>query len=89
MHADIEQFIEQKSIKLDKGDAVVLYTDGVTEARNEKGEMYTLDRLQDVIEKNGDLNIEELRTRIIEDVDDFRNGYEQYDDITLLTFKVN
>jgi serine phosphatase RsbU (regulator of sigma subunit) len=89
MHADIEQFIEEKSIPLEKGDAVVLYTDGVTEARNETGEMYTLDRLQRIIEENGHLGIEELRGKIIEDVDEFRHGYEQYDDITLLTFKVS
>jgi len=89
MHPEIEQFVVQKEIHLDKNDVVVLYTDGITEARNNYEKMYGLDRLQAIFQNNARLEINNLRGKILQDVNDFRDGAKQYDDITLLAFKID
>lgn len=43
---------EEKCVKLQKGDKILFYTDGVIEARNEKGELFGFDRLIDIVNKN-------------------------------------
>jgi len=92
---DLEGFIEEKEIILDKDDVVLLYTDGITEARDETGEFYELDRLQEtfgklcVIEKGFNrLSSEKLKEQLLEDIDTFsKNTVSQYDDMTLVIIR--
>ena len=82
-------FVQQK-IKLEKGDAIFLYTDGVTEALNKKNDQYGEKNLRDCLnrsEKN--LSVEELLHFVRADVDKHVDGAEQSDDITMLILKFN
>jgi len=89
---DLDGYIEEKEIILEKDDVVLLYTDGITEARNAKGKFYELDKLQDefgklcVIEKGfGRLSSNKLKEKLLEDLDNFTQGSgSQYDDMTLV-----
>lgn len=53
------------SVFLDEGDLMILYTDGITEARNARGKMLELDGLVSIIEKVVDRTPEEIRDHVI------------------------
>lgn len=74
------------SIILDKDDVIVLYTDGVTEAINDKEEMFGDNRFRDLIMKNINLSLNEVISKVTDELNTFQNN-EQFDDITLLMFK--
>jgi serine phosphatase RsbU (regulator of sigma subunit) len=79
---DISQMSEEQEFTLEKNDFMILYTDGLIEAKNQNNEQYDLKRLIDIIEKNGVEPIEKLSDIILEDVYHFLD--EQDDDITFL-----
>jgi phosphoserine phosphatase RsbU/P len=58
----------QEEIRLDPGDTVVLYTDGLTEASNDKGELFTIECLKDELLKRAHLPAEEIAATIFERV---------------------
>jgi serine phosphatase RsbU (regulator of sigma subunit) len=79
----------ETSTELKPGDALILYTDGITDARNRSMEDYTEDRLfQFAGELSRDLTARELLDAISTDVSRFTEGAEQADDITLVALKV-
>ncbi|HET8865233.1 MAG TPA: SpoIIE family protein phosphatase [Gracilimonas sp.] len=80
---------ESATIKLQSGDVLVLYTDGVTEAMNpEKTEEYEEARLIECLKKNLEKTSREIMDAVIRDITQFSEGV-QYDDITLLVLKVD
>lgn len=85
---DIGSLTKQKELSVETGDAIVLYTDGVTEAENTSGERYELPRLISAVEKHGMKPAKELHKIIMDDIYQFIGGAEQWDDITLLVMKV-
>jgi serine phosphatase RsbU (regulator of sigma subunit) len=78
---------EEKEVVLDAGDSALLYSDGLVEAHNSKGEMFGFPRLRALVAEHGDEQgslgdflLEELYAFVGED-------WEQEDDITLLTLR--
>ncbi len=82
-----EQTLEEYSIDLKINDTILLYTDGVTEAKNELLEDFGDKHFLKVLQSNINLNAEELSNKIIQEISVFSSGHEQYDDITLVIFK--
>ncbi|MCR5350709.1 MAG: SpoIIE family protein phosphatase [Acholeplasmatales bacterium] len=82
-----ESQYEEHTIKLEKGDKILLYTDGVTEAHNSNNELYGNKRLVDFVKKSKGFTVKDLVLGLKDDVDLFQNGNEQFDDITLLAFE--
>jgi sigma-B regulation protein RsbU (phosphoserine phosphatase) len=68
------------------GDMVVIYTDGLTEATNTRGEMYTIERLSEDILRNRSLRAAELADTVFATVQEFATG-ELKDDATILALK--
>jgi len=85
MFAD-QEFVSSKS-RLSKGDAVLLYTDGVSEALNPENQEYGLERLADLILKCREAKSSELLARCVEDLAIFRNGVPAFDDETLMVIQ--
>ena len=75
-------------INIGSGDVLLLYTDGVTEARNPSKEMYGEDRLHRFMDRHAKLNPKSLITALREDVRIFADGADQYDDITMVSLKI-
>ncbi len=67
------------------GELVVIYTDGVSEAMNPKGDLYGMERLRDLV-KGAEGNGEAIGKIIREDVKRHANGRAQNDDITMMVF---
>jgi phosphoserine phosphatase RsbU/P len=84
---DISEFISQTLIELNRGDIIVLYTDGITEAKNIQKAQYGLERLCKVISKNWEHPAEDIKKAVILDVRTFMGKQKQFDDITLLILK--
>jgi len=72
------------TIKLEPGDKLYLYTDGVAEATNAENELYGTDRLITALNKCKNGNQEEILKSIRKDIDDFVLDAPQFDDITML-----
>ena len=83
-----EVAFEEKTVRLQKGDVLVIYTDGVTEAQNETGELFGSSRLCQMIESIHDKHPDEMIERILKEVDIFCNNHPLEDDISLVIMKV-
>lgn len=75
--------------KLEKGDKIYLYTDGITEAHNKDNELYGEKRLLDCLNSIQDESVEDICIKIKNDVDSFVGETEQFDDITMLCVSLN
>lgn len=74
-------------IQLEAGDAMVLYSDGVTEAHNVAGDEFGEERMVKVLQDNYQETAAVILDKLIEEVRVFAHGAEQYDDITALVVK--
>lgn len=79
---------QQEEIELRAGDCLVLYTDGVTEARNAVGIEFGEDRLRELLTASQQLHANELRDRIMAAVNEFSGGIVD-DDATLMVLTVD
>lgn len=70
-------------ITLQKGDRLVLFTDGVTDAESPEGDFFGIDRFRALLLQNTSLPVKELCTRINDTLTNYQ-GSHQFDDITLL-----
>jgi sigma-B regulation protein RsbU (phosphoserine phosphatase) len=84
----VEDFSYQsKKFVLQKGETIFLYTDGVTEAMNEKEELFSEERLKKDINALKDKPIQEVAADITEKVKAFSQGVPQTDDITMMILR--
>ena len=77
----------QHEFTLDPGDCLFVYTDGVSEAMNEKEELFGTERMLNALNEDSDAVPEELLKTVREEVDSFAGDAEQYDDITMMCLK--
>ena len=82
---DIKNSTQELTLNINAGDIVLLFTDGITEAANSKGDMFSQDRLEQALNRYADLPVRKLRDKIIEEVTTFQE--KQADDITLVVVK--
>ncbi len=83
--AGMENISYKKSqIKLEPGDKLFLYTDGVVEAQNGEKEMYTEKRLKDFLDSNASLSVKETIEKLRSELSQFVGKSVQFDDITML-----
>ncbi|MCQ2790278.1 MAG: serine/threonine-protein phosphatase, partial [bacterium] len=75
--------------KLNAGDELFLYTDGITEASNKEKELYGEERLLNILNKNKNIELEKIIPTIKNDISDFIQNEPQSDDTTSVLFKYN
>ena len=81
------QYVQQE-IQLEAGDTIFFYTDGVTEAADSTGKLYSLERLQEFLnEREKNSSAKKILDDIRESLQNFSLGAEQSDDITMLAIK--
>jgi PAS domain S-box-containing protein len=78
---------KETHIQINKGDYILAYTDGLTEAHNKSGEMYSEERLLKLIHSMSIFNSEQAMNKILDDCKDFAKQVEQFDDITILSLR--
>ena len=77
------------TVQLNRGDTVILYTDGIVEAETEKHELFGDDRLIACLDGKGGSSAASLTELVKNSVNAFVDGNSQFDDMTLLCFKIN
>ena len=82
-----DAFVNDEKITLKPGESFTLYTDGVTEARNENGEFFSEERLIQLFNKYEYTCLVELHHVIKDEVNSFVGNAPQSDDITMITLK--
>jgi len=83
-----EQEYPQETIQLSSSDLVIMYTDGLIEAKKTNGEMFGIDRLKRVVEQNSSLSAHDLFGKIETAVQEFIEKAPAFDDMTLIVIRV-
>jgi serine phosphatase RsbU (regulator of sigma subunit) len=79
--------LRDEELVMNPGDTMTLYTDGVTEARNENGDFFGEERFIQTMDQQDYTSIEDLHNAINGAISDFVKETPQSDDITFLTVK--
>jgi serine phosphatase RsbU (regulator of sigma subunit) len=75
---------QPRTFRLDKGDILVVYSDGLTDAQNEREEMFGEERLLEIIRQEGPSGSQELQRKFLKAIEAFTQGMPQTDDITFV-----
>lgn len=79
---------QTKTVTAQSGDKIVLFTDGIVEARNEDKDEYSVDRIIKNMSKYYSLSGEKILNAIVEDLTGFTNIDEMRDDATLIVIEI-
>ena len=79
--------IVDETIQLQNGESIMLYTDGVTEARNPEGEFYGENRFLELMNARDYTCLVETHHALKDDIERFIDGEDQSDDVTIITMK--
>ncbi len=85
-----EQFVnslEEIEFKLQENDVIVLYTDGITEAKNKEMEDFGSTCFEKILIDNSNKTVDEISNKVIKEVTLFSQNNPQHDDITLVILK--
>ena len=84
-----ERLLAEETMAVHPGDLYLLFTDGITEAMNADDDCFGEVRLGHLIEEHGHLPSDELRERVLREVQAFVGDAPQHDDITLVLLKID
>ena len=77
-------YIEDEKHPYQAGDLLLLYTDGIIESKNEKGETYDYDRLKRFVDLNHELPLKQFQGKLIKEIRQFSKDDRLDDDYTIL-----
>ena len=87
--ADLGLTYEKKTFKIEPGESLLFFTDGITEAMDSEEEMYEDERLESFLINNQDRSAKQFVNDLIDNVQKFVGVAEQSDDITVLCLRRN
>jgi sigma-B regulation protein RsbU (phosphoserine phosphatase) len=79
----------EHEFEMHPGDTLFVYTDGVAEATNSANELFGNERMLAALNKNPDAMPEEILNNVMDGINSFVAGAEQFDDITMLCIRYN
>ena len=79
--------LPKASLSINKGDVLMLFSDGVTEATNRKGELYSEESFKKWLLDNSQLSAEEMKKALLKTLQEYADGSSQSDDITFIILK--
>ncbi len=74
---------KNETVIIKPGDKIIIYSDGISDSKNENGELFGVDRFADIIKANGKKPLSTLAFRIFKEIKKFQRGKQLEDDITL------
>jgi PAS domain S-box-containing protein len=87
LESDISHLIDEAKVPLQSGDVMVVYTDGITEAINNVGVTYGIERLAETIRSSHRQPSKDIREAVLRNLREHIAGEELLDDISLLVIK--
>jgi serine phosphatase RsbU (regulator of sigma subunit) len=82
-----DRLLTESTLSLDRGDLLLLFTDGISEAMNADSDLFGEARLAKLVEEHGHLPADELRERVLREIEAFVAGAPQHDDMTMILMK--
>lgn len=79
--------LEETSLELARGDVLLFYTDGVSEAMNAANETFGYEKMERVLKKSAHLPASEIKQKLLQSIDQFRDGTPFADDATFVVTK--
>ncbi len=79
---------DEWSVRLNSGDILLFFSDGLTEAANREGKFFGTHRIKDLLAANAHMNSSDLADRLLQEVEEFTQGGAITDDRTLVVVKV-
>lgn len=76
--------LDERTVKLDPGSTLLLFTDGMTDCRNPAREAFGLERIKQTLSGLAGLTAQEVCDRLLETLRDYQGGASQDDDVTLV-----
>lgn len=74
--------------KIQKGDRLLLFTDGLTDLINPQQELFSLERVKDLFLRHGDKSLSELKGIFLREIAHYKGSFEVSDDLTLILIEV-
>ncbi|CAN5139706.1 hypothetical protein BH23BAC1_BH23BAC1_01040 [soil metagenome] len=88
-NSNFQNYVHVNEFIFDKGDMVLLYTDGITEAKNEEGIEYGYERLKNFLKKNSGKDVSSFQEALIKDLYNYCGKRTMDDDYTTVILKFN
>jgi sigma-B regulation protein RsbU (phosphoserine phosphatase) len=85
---DLDTLYKQLTISLVPGDRLFVYTDGIIDASNPKGESFGLARLKDTLDANTGVPLSELKKAVLEALHQHTKQEIANDDVTLIAMEI-
>lgn len=76
--------LDEQTIQLLPGETLLLYTDGMTDCRNPKGEPFGSERIKDVLGGFANMNAQQVCDNLLDTLQKYQDGCKQDDDVTLV-----
>lgn len=86
---DVSKHLQLRTLSLNVGDKIILYSDGVTTAQNKEGDFFSLEKLESLVAQKGSHPLDTLIQELKYEVYSFMGTADQYDDITLVCAEVS
>jgi sigma-B regulation protein RsbU (phosphoserine phosphatase) len=80
--------LQEKTLPVQSGDILLLYSDGVTEAMNPDNHLFDLPRLESALKESAHFPAEKIVAGINHRLDEFVQSEELHDDVTMVAIKV-
>ncbi|MBY0425870.1 MAG: serine/threonine-protein phosphatase, partial [Cytophagales bacterium] len=84
---DISTHLENVNYSYGDGDVVLLYSDGLSEARNPGGDEYGYDRIKNFVDFNHHLSTSEMQDKLIKEIEEFTHNDLSRDDLSFMVVK--
>jgi sigma-B regulation protein RsbU (phosphoserine phosphatase) len=82
-----ESTYAEQHIELEMGDIVFMYSDGITDAKNEMNEFFTAQKLLQILPKINELSTQEIGRKILKEIDSFIGDTPLYDDLSIVIMR--
>jgi len=84
---DVGRVMSDNTMKLEEGDIMVLYTDGITEARDANKKQFELERVLEIVEKEREAPADTIRDKVLDSVRTWIGEGPQEDDLTIVVIR--
>ena len=88
-NSDYNRYVQSKTVPYNAGDVLLLYTDGIPEAKNKANQQFDFDRLKESLQKHSTGTPTQIRDGIIDELGGFLDGIKLDDDYTMIIVKFN
>ncbi|GJL80278.1 MAG: hypothetical protein NPINA01_32670 [Nitrospinaceae bacterium] len=79
---------DREFVSLNSNDQLFIYTDGVLETRNKENQLFGMDRLIGVLNRNSGRDAQGVKTAVLDSLLEFSGGNFEHDDVTMMALKV-